>query len=311
MSTESTAETHSSTDAVTDLLEQRARIQSWLDNLHTVGAEANSRVVDRVRSDYQRRLGTVLDELAEHLESIRSDRETRQKELTAASKRLEEASEELEEARLRHMIGELSDEEWRKRQPDLGDAVTEAEADREDARAEVERLDQLLRQLEADGKQQPREEGQPRDRTEDEPETAAGAALLADSVEDLDAAGAVDVTEDEAAGPELPDTGQREDDDSDLRIVHSPDPLAFLAELPGSEDATVEQPEPAQDDDDFLRDLDRAIGGDANAAQAGSVPPDEEDPEQFRPTPGTKCPECGYTNDPEAWYCGVCGVDLA
>jgi hypothetical protein len=30
-----------------------------------------------------------------------------------------------------------------------------------------------------------------------------------------------------------------------------------------------------------------------------------------RPGTGIKCPECGYTNDSTAWYCGVCGVDLA
>lgn len=47
----------------------------------------------------------------------------------------------------------------------------------------------------------------------------------------------------------------------------------------------------------FLDDLDRAISA-------------EESELDTRPAPGVKCPECGYTNDSTAWYCGVCGVDL-
>lgn len=56
-------------------------------------------------------------------------------------------------------------------------------------------------------------------------------------------------------------------------------------------------PTPSADADDgggFLDDLDRAIESSADT----------------RPRPGAKCPECGYTNDSDAWYCGVCGVDL-
>lgn len=56
-------------------------------------------------------------------------------------------------------------------------------------------------------------------------------------------------------------------------------------------------PTPSADGDDgggFLDDLDRAIDSSADT----------------RPRAGAKCPECGYTNDSDAWYCGVCGVDL-
>ncbi len=324
MSTNSSATAGASGTHVTELLEQRSRIQSWLDNLETVGAEANTRVVERVRTDYTKRLGSILDELAGHLESIRSDREKRQQELTSANRRLEEASEELEEARLRHMIGEISDEEWRDRQPDLGDAVTQAEADREDARAEVERLDDLLRQIEetpgddhaADGHTDD-EEAEPAD------EDVAGeeaADELAERMVDLDEAGTVDAPPEVRPDQALSSGGGLDDDDSDLRIVHAPDPLAFLSELPETDESTVEQPAASGRDLDFLRDLDRAISGEdggdgekesVDALEITALPADEENAELYRPTPGTKCPECGYTNDPEAWYCGVCGVDLA
>jgi len=37
---------------------------------------------------------------------------------------------------------------------------------------------------------------------------------------------------------------------------------------------------------------------------------DDPPPEETAPKPGLKCPECGYTNDLSAWFCGVCGADI-
>jgi hypothetical protein len=37
---------------------------------------------------------------------------------------------------------------------------------------------------------------------------------------------------------------------------------------------------------------------------------DELPSEETAPKPGLKCPECGYTNDLSAWFCGVCGADI-
>jgi hypothetical protein len=391
--TKSSADNASSTSTVQDLLEQRSQIQRWLTNLDTVGTEANSRVVERVRNDYSDRLDAVIEELAEHLETIRTDRDERQQQLEAANQRLQSVTEELEEARLRHMIGEISDDAWGEREPDLGDAVTEAEANRDDARAEVARLDELLRQIEEDQNAAVEEVSPPADDQdgsdddeggtlaalvedwegtgddddaaadliafqdemvgdelvgfgsdtfdsaapeaesgETRPEAAIDAAEETDdsddlvylspesevekSMSDLDAVGAVDTPPADASTADVsfgdlnadPDT----ESDSDLEIYRGPlDPLAFLAELPGTDETTVEQPSSPPDDFEFLKQLDRAISGSDEAASTEAAVNGEEDTEQFRPTPGTKCPECGYTNDPEAWYCGVCGVDLA
>jgi hypothetical protein len=324
MSTNTSVGIESSSALVGDLLGQRSRILSWLDNLESVGSEANKRVVERVRSDYTQRLEGILDELGKHLEAIRSDLARRADELTAATRRFDEATEELEEARLRHMIGEISDEEWRERQPDLTDAVTEAEADREDAAAEVQRLDDLLRQIQADGEaaaapkvsasaETPGRPGEIGEIEGGDEEIEDAAEDLAESVMDLDDAGAIDAPHEAAVADLAGELATSGEEESDLTILHAPDPLAFLSELPGSDDeTTVEQPVQKIADLDFLRDLDRAISGEDGGSESPAPPPPvDEDPEQFRPRPGTKCPECGYTNDPEAWYCGVCGVDLA
>lgn len=70
-----------------------------------------------------------------------------------------------------------------------------------------------------------------------------------------------------------------------------------------------------------------AVGESMEAGREGSSPPapapdgddgsghvvgasEEEDLAATRPGPGVKCVDCGYTNDFDARYCGVCGVDL-
>ncbi|CAN5767058.1 hypothetical protein BH23GEM6_BH23GEM6_06330 [soil metagenome] len=307
--------------SVAELLQQRSQVQSWLQALENVGGEVSPPVVDRVRSDYSQRLSGVLQELSGHLEAIRSDHSAHQAELTAAGERLDAATEELEEARLRYMIGEISDDFWGEREPELGDAVIQAEADRDDARAEVARLDDLIRQIEEDGARSDQHGSAP-----SEPDSVASADAedagtdMDEAVSDLDAAGAIDA-------PHHPDVdaGSAEDEASpivgnwsvagqlDRPARASSDPLAFLADLPGSDDDedTVEQPSAERDDFGFLRDLDRALSETREENGSAVDAATEEDPELFRPQPGSKCPECGYTNDPEAWYCGVCGVDLA
>ena len=82
-------------------------------------------------------------------------------------------------------------------------------------------------------------------------------------------------------------------------------PAASAQDDPASA-GPVRVPDPASPDDDyaFLEDLDRAIAATAPTGEASEPETDT------RPQPGLKCPDCGYSNDPAAWYCGVCGVDL-
>lgn len=83
-----------------------------------------------------------------------------------------------------------------------------------------------------------------------------------------------------------------------------PDPPRFAWE-------TEPQRTAPEDDLDFLTGLDRAISTPVTPPVGVGDASDAGETEETRPRPGAKCPECGYTNDSTAWYCGVCGVDLA
>lgn len=99
-------------EEVLELLEERARVQDWLDRLAELRDEATPAVYEKVRGDYEERLQGVSGRLAEHRTELersvarhRSRVEELEKELAAARMRLEEAE-------LRHRVGEYGDEEW-------------------------------------------------------------------------------------------------------------------------------------------------------------------------------------------------------
>ena len=111
------------------------------------------------------------------------------------------------------------------------------------------------------------------------------------------------------------------------------DDLAFLDHLDRETAAPAEAPgeasgagDLADDDLAFLEELDRAISGGSGAR--GSAPPAEPAPiaassgldAALPPDAGTAaqrkrgeallCKECGAINEPQAWYCEICGSEL-
>lgn len=261
---------------VEELLRQRQTVQGWLDRLGEHGDEISPRVLDRVRTDYQGRLEQVLEALSSHQAALHVELDRQRTELQDAQARLERALDELEEGRLRQLIGELSDEAWSERRPRLEEAVEEARAEQDRARAETERLEEILAQL-------------------DDQAMAASPAEPAAGESAPEAP--VELLEQEDADPWDPLPAEN-------ATVEEPSPAAWQ---PAGEATVEEHPrvseEEVGDGLEFLEELDRAI--------ASSPEEDEPRAPAGPPVPGVKCGECGYTNDATAWYCGVCGADLA
>lgn len=242
---------------VGSLLERRAQITLWLERLEEQRGTVGERAIERVRADYEGRLAETLEALRTHRDAIRTEFEAARQRADAAEARRSAAEERLEEGILRQTIGELTPEEWAAERAELEAGVDAAGRDLEAAREESERLEGLLRQMNAEGEA----EAEPADHAEAIPER-----------------------------------------DADEQPVAPPAPGASLA--PGA-------PEPA-----FLLDLDldRALDESANdelTIVPAPIATNEEEPsEETAPKPGLKCPECGYTNDLSAWFCGVCGADV-
>jgi hypothetical protein len=287
-------------DAVSALIARRSSIQGWLDRLAEFDDEIPTRVQARVRADYEQRLDEVTHQLAEHQDALRQELARISDDLDGATAAFDDASDALAETRLRHRIGELEEDEWERRRPELEAEVGRARERRDQLAGEADRLRELLELVEG--------------------EAPTPEPVAAPAPELVTAAAATEPAPDEhglaAAGLELawtaPDDQQAEEDE--------PLPILEIAEQlvgPGEESSELS-------DFAFLEELDRAI---AQSGTRGAAQPEvevevevdeaEPEPDSFEesapsaPAKGVKCLECGYTNDANAWYCGVCGVDLA
>lgn len=264
---------------VSQLLSKRAEILGWLERLDQARDGETQRVVDRIRTDYQQRLHDVVRELTEHVASLRSELDSARERHQHADSRFLEAEDALHEARLRHRIGEIPADVWESRRGDLERAVEAALSERTEAEKDVQRLEDVLSQVETGARPDAVELGMERPGTPADP--AGG-----------DTRGQSDEAAIELDAP-VPPRGRP-------RVDFAADEEADVADL---------EPGELEQDFAFLEKLDRAIAFSAPPTDAFAEVDELE--EETRVQKGSKCPECGYTNDVEAWYCGVCGVDLA
>lgn len=103
-----------SDNSIEALLEQRAQYEQWLAKLDSSANKAPEGVRQKVRADYEVRLRGVIERLRGHSATIAEElqrHQTAQGELDAQRR---SAEEELAEAEVRHMVGEYSDDEWRR-----------------------------------------------------------------------------------------------------------------------------------------------------------------------------------------------------
>ena len=304
--------TSAAIESPTELLARREQLMEWLRRLDGLD-DIPAQVASRVRTDYEQRLATVVDELAAHRDQLADERQRLDDQLLAAAERHDGAVDALEEVRLRHRIGELSSDEWETRRPTLEDEVESASAERSGTEQEIAGLDELLGQIAAAAPASPQVELPPAAGwAEGDADFAAAAEEWAPDFPDGDFDGSVSEAIIDPTGPgpveELVDVDALAPSDAEEQAESSPNhDLGEITSFADAAEAMADRVDrPAADDDmAFLEELDRTI-----AATAPSTPGDDEPPAEGRPQPGLKCPECGYSNDPAAWYCGVCGVDL-
>ena len=102
-------------DAVSSLLAERQRFESWIATLESRKASTPPHVYARVHADYERRL----DEVIQRLSSRTGEIESRTSDLRQRIDRMHEEEnakrDERAEAELRAMVGEFSDDEWAER----------------------------------------------------------------------------------------------------------------------------------------------------------------------------------------------------
>ena len=129
------------------LVEQREQLRGWISKLDEMSTGAPTRVAERIRQDYGDRLARVIAELGEHREEIGRDLDAVRAQLREAEERHAHSTDAMEEMRLRHMIGELGENEWETQRARLDEEVAATEAETRQLRGEVERLAALAADL--------------------------------------------------------------------------------------------------------------------------------------------------------------------
>lgn len=133
--------------AVRSLLEKRSTFGNWLALLDDVGQQYRPEVAERVRADYEARLGEVANEL----ESRRGALETSLGEHRALhgeiATRFEDKSAEIEEVELRFQVGELDEATWTQRRQEHIRGLETIEAELVSAAGSVQELETILADL--------------------------------------------------------------------------------------------------------------------------------------------------------------------
>jgi hypothetical protein len=230
-------------------------------------------VRDKVRSDYGRRLGTLLEELQGYRDELVSELDNHKGRQEKLEQRERDASEHLAEAELRHSVGEYDEGKWSSIQSEILESLNRVRSDLEGVNKEIEGLEEVLTAIDA-------------------------------PVADND-----DASEDFEELEELPELDDAELSSGDGgRRRKSTDEMEFLKSVISGErsaDALAAKTKAKRrgkaSDEEQLQ-----VG-----AEGTQQPKRKQHPPSKGSNKKTvKCAECGTLNLPTEWYCENCGAEL-
>jgi hypothetical protein len=132
-----------STAVIERLLEQRRQYEAWIARLSAAEDSTPAHVRERVKADYEARLGAVLEELKAHADSARQTIEQRQHFRLELKKKERLAAERLAETELRHAVGEYDDAAWGQVHKDAQAELVTLREELQAVEADIEKLQEL------------------------------------------------------------------------------------------------------------------------------------------------------------------------
>jgi hypothetical protein len=267
-----------STAEIQRLLEEKLRIEQWLERLRASADKTPQHVRDRVANDYRNRLEGVIaqlqsyqDELATALHAQLGQRgELREKEARAA--------ERLAEAELRHAVGEYDEGRWGEIRSEILESLVQIRESLGGVEGEIKTLEGVVSLLEPGG----------------------GAVGSFGEEEEVEPTGREAVSGRTSGSTEqvtAPSAEESEEGQTDAF-----DELAFLKSV------TSESEAPRRG---AARNSHDSADVPLEAERIKSVSAGERLPPRSSAKKTLKCVECGTMNLPTEWYCERCGAELA
>ena len=291
---------------VETLLATRQQLADWLDRLEAAGSKTPPSVRDRVRSDYQGRLGQVVEQLRGHSDVIANTLQGLRSQAEEFEDLRSEEQETLAEAELRHTVGEYNGGEWSRVEADCSGKIRGLDDEIERLGSEIGRLGAIFAQVSPPAPT-PVVPARRRDSETGLRAVEAPVALVRDEPIPPPAAVAEPVS---APAPvELPEAprfvprgGLKPRESGPARAIPFPS-------APG---ASKEPPAPSVDELTFLKSMTidpRNATGQPSNTSVATEPRSERPSQTVAKT--LKCGECGALNRPTEWYCERCGAELA
>ena len=130
--------------AVSGLMEERRRFESWLAGLEARRDATPARVFARVHADYTTRLEAVVSQLTTHTEGLRAELARLTSQLALTHEEQQHARDERAEAELRAHVGELSATEWEETARKADERIDQLVSRHADLETELQRTRELL-----------------------------------------------------------------------------------------------------------------------------------------------------------------------
>ena len=288
-------------DEIRALVDERARYEGWIGALESRRGQTPPHVYDRVRGDYDARLGKVMDRLGGFVGALRDGESSLAGREDELERTIGDRRDELSEIELRTAVGEYAADEGERLRAEKEGEVHELETTRTGVQSDLATLRDLL------GRSLP--PGEVRQAATRQPATPTASQGAAPS--------------EPAAPPAAPARESAESFGGALGAVGEPWPEPASAEGQASVTAAHEIPtgtavaSSAADRGEYEEWNEGAATAVGATAAAGRAPGGAAPPTTF-PAAGMpdqektlRCPDCGAMNYPTEWYCEKCGGELA
>ena len=291
-----------STADIQRLLDEKRRIEQWLERLEIAADKTPKSVRMRVATDYRERLDGVVRELQgfrDELAATLADQIGRRDQL----KRDEaEATERLSEAELRHAVGEYSESKWSEFKTSILESLVQLREQLKTLDAEIGSLEGVVLLLgDPEGESVQAPTPGPR------PSPGRGSGAVARPSE---------ASPKPSPPPPAADVGEP-DEVAERNQTDAFDELEFLKSVSVGQGSARDATE---DDEDAELSVDYPLSEEEDTSKAASIGAEgvhavsasDRTPTKSATSKKTlKCAECGAMNLPTEWYCERCGAELA
>src|SRR5918992_3076536 len=138
------SQTDKRVEAVAALIAERRKYEGWLAALEAKRAETPDHVFFRVRSDYERRLSEVLEQLRSQASALSERADALNARLAVLAQEERSNHDRRHEAELRVSVGEFSQKAWEELIKETTESATRVAAERTTIQAELAEIRDLL-----------------------------------------------------------------------------------------------------------------------------------------------------------------------